>query len=357
MRWFKMFYPKIIYYEKNIENYELGKMLLEKYKDVPKIEIESHNNIEELRKKQNSEFPKLKQNLIIGIRKTHKYVENHKVSDYLVPYTSSGCTAMCLYCYLVCNYNKCAYLRLFVNREEMLNKIIKTANDYANKKLEEDIILNTRNPFTEGKKELTFEIGSNSDLVLENTITGNLEWTIERFGENNVGYITFPTKFAYIDSLLKLHHKGRTIIRMSVNPQEIIEKVEFGTSKLNDRIQAINKLKDADYKVGILIAPVILVENWQELYRNLIDILAKELSEKAKEDLFFEVIFMTYSYVHIKINEEAFPNAIKLYDKNKMTGRGRGKYMYNKDIRKEGEEFFRREINNKFPNSKIIYIV
>ena len=239
----------------------------------------------------------------------------------------------------------------------MLNKIIKTANDYANKKLEEDIILNTKNPFTEGKKELTFEIGSNSDLVLENTITGNLEWTIERFGENNVGYITFPTKFAYIDSLLKLHHKGRTIIRMSVNPQEIIEKVEFGTSKLNDRIQAINKLKDADYKVGILIAPVILVENWQELYRNLIDRLAKELSEKAKEDLFFEVIFMTYSYVHIKINEEAFPNAIKLYDKNKMTGRGRGKYMYNKDIRKEGEEFFRREINNKFPNSKIIYIV
>lgn len=105
-----MFYPKIIYYEKNIKNYELGKMLLEKYKDVPKIEIESHNNIEELRKKQNSEFPKLKQNLIIGIRKTHKYVENHKVSDYLVPYTSSGCTAMCLYCYLVCNYNKCAYL-------------------------------------------------------------------------------------------------------------------------------------------------------------------------------------------------------------------------------------------------------
>ena len=34
-------------------------------------------------------------------------------------YTSSGCTAACMYCYLVCNYNKCAYLRLFVNREQM----------------------------------------------------------------------------------------------------------------------------------------------------------------------------------------------------------------------------------------------
>ena len=85
-----MFYPKIIYYEKGIENYELGRKLLDQYKDVPKIEIENHNNIEELRKKQNSEFTKLKQYLIIGTRKTHKYVENHKVSDYLVPYTSSG---------------------------------------------------------------------------------------------------------------------------------------------------------------------------------------------------------------------------------------------------------------------------
>ena len=28
----------------------------------------------------------MKRNLIMGIRKTHKYVENHKVSDYLVPF-------------------------------------------------------------------------------------------------------------------------------------------------------------------------------------------------------------------------------------------------------------------------------
>ena len=113
-----IFKPNAIYFEKGIENYELGKMLLEKYKDIPKIEIANHNNIEEMRKKENSEFLKMKKNLIIGTRKTHKFVENHKVSDYLVPYTSSGCIASCMYCYLVCHYNKCAYMRLFVNREE-----------------------------------------------------------------------------------------------------------------------------------------------------------------------------------------------------------------------------------------------
>ena len=135
-----MFIPDKIYFEKAISNYELGKELLEKYKDVPKTEIENHNNIEEMRKKENKEFPRMKKNLIIGVRKTHKFVENHKISNYLVPYTSSGCIASCLYCYLVCNYNKCAYLRLFVNREEMLDKIIKTAE--------------------KSEKNLTFEIGS-----------------------------------------------------------------------------------------------------------------------------------------------------------------------------------------------------
>ena len=66
---------------------------------------------------------------------------------------------------------------------------------------------------------------------------------------------------------------------------------------------------------------------------------------------------MTYSYVHTKINEEAFPNAINLYSKESMTGRGKGKYMYKKELRQEGEEFFRRKLQEKFPENEIIYIV
>ena len=332
-----MFKPKAIYFEKDIINYPLGKELMEKYKDIPKVEIENHNNIEEMRKNSNKEFANMKKNLIIGIRKTHKFVENHKTSDYLVPYTSSGCTAACMYCYLVCNYNKCAYLRLFVNREQMLEKIIKTAE--------------------KSEKELTFEIGSNSDLILENSITNNLIWTIENFRNTNHGRLTFPTKFDMVDPILPLNHQEKITIRMSVNPEEIINKVEFGTSRLQGRIQAINKLKEAGYNVGILIAPVILVENWKELYKELIQRLSQELSEKVKNDVFFEIIFMTYSYIHTKINEEAFPNAISLYDKELMTGRGRGKYWYKNNVRQEAESFLREQMGKYFPNNKIEYIV
>ena len=207
------------------------------------------------------------------------------------------------------------------------------------------------------EKELTFEIGSNSDLILENTITNNLVWTIENFKNTEKGKLTFPTKFDMVEPILPLEHKGKIIVRMSVNPEEIINRVEFGTSRLQGRIEAINKLKEAGYQIGILIAPVIFVENWKELYLQLIQRLESELSFKVKKDVFFEIIFMTYSYVHIKINEEAFPNAIDLYDKDKITGRGRGKYWYKNEIRQEGEKFFREKMKQYFPNNEIIYIV
>lgn len=327
---------KKVYYEPKVLEYELGKKLKEKYKTLEWIPIESHNNIQELRSKQNSEFVLLKSYLIIGIRKTHKYVENSKISDYLVPFTSSGCSAMCLYCYLVCNYNKCSYLRLYVNVEEMIQKLIKKSLD--------------------SEKECTFEIGSNSDLILENQITGNLEKVIEEFGEKGRGFITFPTKFDMVDSLLCLNHNGKTIFRMSVNPEEIISKVEIGTSSLEKRIVAINRMSEAGYKISILIAPVIFVEDWKNLYLKLLDILKEKLNTSVQENMLIEIIFMTYSYVHRAINNEAFPKYIDLYNKENMTGRGKGKYIYKQNYKNAAEQLLRSEIKKRFKNAKIIYI-
>ena len=332
-----MFEPDVIYYENNIKNYPLGKELLNKYNNVPKIIIENHNNIEELRNKPNTEFANLKKHLIIGIRKTHKYTPNKKVSDFLVPYTSSGCTAMCMYCYLVCNFNKCSYLRLFVNREQMLEKMIKTAE--------------------KSKKALTFEIGSNSDVILENTITKNLVWTIENFANSNNGFITFPTKFDMVDDILNIKGIEKIIPRVSINPQKIINIVEFGTSRLDERIAAINKLKKAGYKTGILIAPIILIDSWENEYENLLIYLAQKLSDEIKNEVFFELIFMTYSYIHKMINQDMFPNAINLFDEKLMMARGPGKYTYKTSIREEASNFFIEKIKYYFPKAKILYIV
>lgn len=325
-----------VYYEPESLSYPLGRILKEEFNSLPWLPVDNHNSIKEMQEKPNSEFGHMKRNLIVGIRKTHKYVENHKVSDYLVPYTSSGCTAMCLYCYLVCNYNKCAYLRLFVNREQMLDRIIKKGNGSV--------------------EPLTFEIGSNSDLVLENTITGNLQYTIPRFAREGNGRLTFPTKFHMVEPLLGLEHRGKVIFRMSVNPQPIISRIELGTSGLKDRIAAVNRMCDAGYPCGLLIAPVILAEGWKELYTGLLEELEAGLSKKMKSQMFLEVILMTYSYIHRAINSEAFPNAPELYDKSQMTGRGRGRYCYGAKARAEAEAYLRAEIQRILKDVPILYI-
>jgi spore photoproduct lyase len=324
-----------VYYEPQALEYPLGRKLREKYQSLPWIEIASHNRIPELSASGNEDFPKLKRHLILGVRKTHRYVENHKVSDWLVPYTSSGCRAMCLYCYLVCSYNKCSYLRLFVNREQMMERLLKA--DAA------------------ASAPQTFEIGSNSDLVLENAVTGNLPWTIERFGREGRGHLTFPTKFDLVQPLLNLDHRGRTIFRMSVNPSGIIRRVELGTSPLDARIRALNDMAEAGYPAGILIAPVILLPDWKRMYGELIGKLADELSPKVKRDGFIEIILMTYSFVHNAINTAAFPDAPLIFDPSLMTGRGRGRYCYRSAVRGEAEAFLREQVKSKL-KMPIVYI-
>ncbi|MFT3950953.1 MAG: spore photoproduct lyase [Oscillospiraceae bacterium] len=325
-----------VYYEPAVLDYPLGKQLHEQFSALEWHPIDSHNRIDEMISRPNSDFAKMKRHLILGVRKTHKYTENHKISDFLVPYTSSGCSAMCLYCYLVCNYNKCSYLRLFVNREQMLDKLIRTAQ--------------------KSECPMTFEIGSNSDLVLENTITGNLEWTILQFAQVGQGRITFPTKFHQVEPLLNLNHGGKTIFRMSVNPQEIIQKIELGTSPLEKRIDAANRMCEAGYPTGLLIAPVVLVDGWEKLYAELITQLADLLSPKLKRQLVVEIILMTYSNIHRFINQDAFPNVPELYDKNLMTGRARGKFGYNQKVRQRAEELLKAELAQKLPEAKIAYI-
>lgn len=325
-----------VYYEHSALDYPLGQMLRGKYENLPWIPIENHNRIPELAAAENRDFPKLKRHLIVGVRKTHRYVPNHKVSDWLVPYTSSGCRAMCMYCYLVCNYNKCAYLRLFVNREQMLDTLLK--RDAA------------------ADVPQTFEIGSNSDLLLENQITDNLPYTIERFAREGRGHLTFPTKFDLVNPLLDLDHRGKTIFRMSVNPQQIIERIELGTSPLQARIRALNDMAQAGYPVGMLIAPVILLPDWKHLYGELIEELAGTLSKKVTQNGFIEIILMTYSFVQDRINTEAFPNAEPLYNREIMTGRGRGKYCYRKEIRAEAEAFLREKLARHLGSMPILYI-
>lgn len=66
---------------------------------------------------------------------------------------------------------------------------------------------------------------------------------------------------------------------------------------LDARIQALNNMANAGYPAGLLIAPVILLPDWERLYSELIEQLADERSETVKKIGFIEIILMIYSFV------------------------------------------------------------
>jgi spore photoproduct lyase len=335
----KQFIPTKVFYEAEVLDYEMGIGLLDKYsaKGIQTIEIKNHNKIPILRDLPDSEFLKMKRYLILGVRKTLRLIPNNRSADYIVPFTSSGCTAMCLYCYLLCTFFKGSYLRIFVNREAMINMIRKKANQ-----LNDNTI---------------FELGSNSDMVLENTITGNLNWAIEEFAGIKKATATLATKFSMVDDLLNLDHNGHTQIRISVNPNYLIKKVEIGTSSLMERIEAANKLFTAGYRVGLNIAPIILIEEWQTMYTELFKTLKQELKSELKKQLFLEIIFMTYGYANQTINSAALPGTLEIFDRELMKPKGRGKYCYKPDVIREAKDFVIGLINRYLPYASISYIV
>ena len=121
-------------------------------------------------------------------------------------------------------------------------------------------------------------------------------------------------------------------------------------------MEAVNKMCEAGYPCGLLIAPVILVEGWRALHTELLEQLRDGLTEKLQKQMFLEIILMTYSYIHRAINSEAFPNAPDLYDGRQMTGRGRGRYCYRPEARAEAEEFLRSEVKRILGDVPILYI-
>ena len=58
--------------------------------------------------------------------------------------------------------------------------------------------------------------------------------------------------------------------------------------------------------IAIIIAPIILVDNWEELYEELIKRLSEELSEEVKNEAIFELIFMGINYLMDKIGFSDF---------------------------------------------------
>jgi spore photoproduct lyase len=310
----QLFQPKRVFFEANALNYPLGNDILNRFANTG-IEIkmiDSHNRVTGIPgATPQQSFNEGKQTLVVGVKKDLRFDSCKPSADFEFSMVS-GCPGKCQYCYLQTHMGKKPYIRVYVNLKEIFTKIKE--------------ITNSRLP-----QITVFEAASTSDPLAVEHITGALGKAIEFFGSLEQAKLRVVTKFNNVDSLLHLHHQGRTRFRFSLNTAEVIHKFEHNTATLHERITAANKIAQAGYPLGFIIAPLFIYPGYEEGYADLFRQLAHSL-RPTPTDLTFELITHRFTSSAKRIIQERFPNT--LLDLNEDTRRrkfgryGLVKYIY-----------------------------
>lgn len=284
-------------------------------------------------------FAQAKDILVVRVRNSKKFETCKPSAHFQLPLASS-CPGKCEYCYLHTTLGGKPYLRVYVNVEEILHR----AGQYIEERL----------PAT-----TVFEGAATSDPVPTEPYTGALADTIRYFAGQRHGRFRFVTKFTAVDSLLGIEHKGHTRIRYSVNAAPVIRRWEHGTPSLEQRLDAMTRVAEASYPMGVIIAPVILGAGWRQQYQALLKQLAHPLSKVY--DLTVEIILHRFTARAKKNIQDIFPHTALPMDEGERSFKygqfGYGKYVYDKHMYQAARDFFCEQIHTFLPHARLDYLV
>ena len=191
-------------------------------------------------------------------------------------------------------------------------------------------------------------------------LTGALAESIRFFGSWQAAVqLRWTTKFDAVDSLLALRHQRRTRVRFSLNAASVSRDFEGGTASVPQRLQALRKIAQAGYPVGLTIAPIIPIANWRQEYRVLLSNVATALKDIPSLDLTAELITHRFTPGSKEVLIGWYPRTtLDLREEartQKRTKFGGFKYVYPKDSMNEMREYFEEAIATDLPGAKILY--
>ncbi|MEH1950498.1 MAG: spore photoproduct lyase family protein [Nostoc sp.] len=255
---------------------------------------------------------------------------------------AEGCPAHCQYCYLAGSLSGPPVIRAFANLPQILE--------------------NSANYEQQGKTT-SFEVSCYTDPLGIEHLTGSLAECIRYFGTRPNAHLRWVSKFDAVDGLLDIPHNGNTRCRMSVNAAPISGKFEGGTASVASRLNALRRLAlpqergGGSYPVGLVIAPIMPIDDWQMHYSRLFDQINEALDFDC--NLTFELISHRFTPGSKEVLQTWYPQSKLEMDEAKRSVKrnkfGGTKYVYEKDIMKALRSFFESEISRRFPNAEILY--
>ena len=290
------FNPTTIFYTPDALN-ERGKRVMTSYHNATQEEIVQHNRLPKL---EVNHYQAKSDVLVLGRLKTLVCRESGRSSDFIAPSLANGCLGACAYCYV--DRNKAVNpITLFTNTEEILLAVDKHVQKQVWPKV----------PNQTHAQYYTYDIGCNSDVSVDATISDGIQMVVGFFREHPKAFATFATKFVN-QEMLSYDPQGKTRIRFSLLPQKVSKLVDVRTDSLAKRLAAINDFYQAGYDVHVNFSPVIVYEGWLEDYRELFEQLNQVAHPKLKEKMNCEVIFLTHNQWQHELNLSINPKAEEL---------------------------------------------
>ncbi len=255
---------------------------------------------------------------------------------------AEGCPAHCQYCYLAGSLQGPPVIRAYANLPQILDNLA---------------------AYERPGEATSFEVSCYTDPLGIEHLTGSLAECIRYFGSRQDGYLRWVSKFDGVDGLLDLPHNGHTRCRASVNAAPVSTRLEGGTAPVSARLSALRRLAlpreqgGGGYPIGLVIAPIMPLEDWEQHYTQLFDDISAALDFDC--DLTIELISHRFTpgskevleqwYPHSKLDMDESTRSVK---RNKFGGT---KFVYDADTMKTLRRFFEREIAARFPQAQILY--
>lgn len=317
----------LIYYETKIKDLPTTKQIFDKFWDCEKIEIQHYKNLFDI-----NIWNYKTENLIILAKQEHIAIlptpENYWFpwkSFFFKP--SLNCFFNCKYCYLQWIF-KNRFPVFFLNYENMQNEIMNKINQERKKWFE---------------WQITFYASNYADLLATEDISHFHEKFIpfcETLPENVL--IETRTKSNNISSLLNYKPTDKLEIAFSLSPRQIAQQYELWTATLDKKLEAINKLLDNWFRIGLRFLPLLPVDNFQEIYSTFLEEITNSIPiEKVSSIAIAPLIFNEWDY---NVLNKKYQNDSDFSFINKLQKNEHNLYTYsNEEI-----SIFKAIFDNKF---------
>ena len=273
--------------------------------------------------------------------------DSGRSSDFITPSFGYGCLYKCNYCYMRRNNKK--RLTIASNTNEILDTIARHLWLLKWPKI----------PNQTHKTYYTYDFSCNEDYVLHARYH---EWEklFDFFKHEPKAMGTAATKYVN-KKLLDYNANKKVRIRFSIMPQVLADKLEPNTSKIVDRIKAVNDFYEAGYDVHLNYSPIIMYDDFVKDYTNLFQLVDSIVDSSIKDKVKAECIFLTHNKDMHKYNidnntkgEDLLWNPELQEDKTSQYG---GKNIrYNRFYKEKYIKTFRHMLNENISWQKIRYI-